>query len=76
MSAGLIGSDCQGKFGLYYTVGAGFPGGSVDKESACNSGDAGLIAGSGRFLEEGMATHCSILPWRIPWTEEPAGYRP
>ena len=22
-------------------------------------------------LEEGMATHFSILPWRIPWTEEP-----
>ena len=24
-------------------------------------------------LEEGMATHSSILVWRIPWTEEPAG---
>ena len=24
-------------------------------------------------LEEGMATHCSILAWRIPWTEEPGG---
>ena len=23
--------------------------------------------------EKGMATHCSILPWRIPWTEEPGG---
>ena len=22
-------------------------------------------------LEEGMATHSSILSWRIPWTEEP-----
>ena len=22
-------------------------------------------------LEEGMATHPSILAWRIPWTEEP-----
>ena len=22
-------------------------------------------------LEEGPATHSSILPWRIPWTEEP-----
>ena len=22
-------------------------------------------------LEEGMATYCSILAWRIPWTEEP-----
>ena len=24
-------------------------------------------------LEKGMATHCSILPWKIPWTEEPGG---
>ena len=24
-------------------------------------------------LEEGMATHSSILVWRIPWTEEPDG---
>ena len=24
-------------------------------------------------LEEGMATHCSVLAWRILWTEEPAG---
>ena len=24
-------------------------------------------------LEEGMATHCNILAWRIPWTEEPGG---
>ena len=25
-------------------------------------------------LQEGMATHSSIHAWRIPWTEEPAGY--
>ena len=24
-------------------------------------------------LEEGMATHFSVLAWRIPWTEEPGG---
>ena len=24
-------------------------------------------------LEEGIATHSSILAWRIPWTEEPGG---
>ena len=24
-------------------------------------------------LEKGMETHCSILAWRIPWTEEPGG---
>ena len=26
-------------------------------------------------LKEGMATHSSILAWRIPWTEEPSGLR-
>ena len=26
--------------------------------------------GQGNPLEKKMATHCSILPWRIPWTEE------
>ena len=25
------------------------------------------------LVEKGMATHCSILAWRIPWTEEPSG---
>ena len=24
-------------------------------------------------LEKGMATHCSVLAWKIPWTEEPGG---
>ena len=27
-------------------------------------------------LEEGMATHSSVLAWRLPWTEEPGGYSP
>ena len=27
-------------------------------------------------LEKGMATHCSTLVWRIPWTEEPGRYSP
>ena len=26
-------------------------------------------------LENGMATHSSILAWRIPWTEEPGGFQ-
>ena len=29
--------------------------------------------GRGDPLEEGMATHSSILAWRISWTEEPGG---
>ena len=27
----------------------------------------------GDALEEGMATQCSLLAWRIPWTEESGG---
>ena len=27
-------------------------------------------------LEKGMDTHCSILAWKIPWTEEPGDYSP
>ena len=27
-------------------------------------------------LEKGMATHSSILAWKIPWTEEPGGLQP
>ena len=35
--------------------------------------DTGSIPGQEDPLEEGMATHSSILAWRIPWTEEPGG---
>ena len=49
----------------------GFPGGSEGKAAACNAGDLGLIPGLGRSLEKEMATHSSILAWRIPRMEEP-----
>ena len=44
------------------------------KSPPSNAGDTGnvhLIPGSGRAPEKEMATHFSILAWRIPWTEEP-----
>ena len=44
--------------------------GSDDKESACNAGDEGSIPGSGRSPEKEMATHSSILAWRIPMDKE------
>ena len=93
-----------------------FPVGSVGKESACNTGDPGLILGSGTSpgegigyplqyswaslvaqlaknlsamretwvqslgwedpLEEGMATHSSILAWRIHGQRSLLGYSP
>ena len=40
------------------------------------TGDAASILSQEDPLEEGMATHSSILAWRIPWTEEPGGYSP
>ena len=43
------------------------------KESACNAGDPSSIPGLGRSPDKKMATHFSILAWRIPWTEEPDG---
>ena len=44
----------------------GFPGGSGGEEFACNAGDLGWKDP----LEEGMATHSSILAWRVPMDRE------
>ena len=47
----------------------GLPNGSVGKESTCSAGDTGdtgLIRGSGRSLEKEMVTHSSILAWKTP----------
>ena len=47
----------------------GFPGGSAGKESACNVREIWVQSlGWEDPLENGMATHSSILVWRIPWT--------
>ena len=58
---------------------ARFPEGSEGKESACSAGDQ-MVKNppAGRemqvpSLEEGMATHSSVVAWRIPRTEEPGG---
>ena len=56
--------------------GEGFPGGASGKEPACQCRrlrDEGLTLGQEDLLEEGMATHSSILAWEIPRTEEPGG---
>ena len=47
----------------------GFPGGLDGKKSACSAGDQGCSLGQ-EDLEKGMATHSSVLAWRIPRTEE------
>ena len=41
--------------------------------NAGNTRDASLTPGLEDPLEKGMATHSSILAWRVPWTEEPGG---
>ena len=46
----------------------------VVKNQVANAGDVRSL-GWEDPLEEGMATHSSILVWRIPWTEEAGGLR-
>ena len=60
------------KLGLAFAV-WGFPGDSDSKESACNSGDPGLIPGSGRSPGEGNGNLLHTLALKIPWMEEPGG---
>ena len=51
----------------------GFPGGSVIKNPTAMQEMQVPSLDQEDPLEEGMATHFSILAWRIPWTEEPGG---
>ena len=54
-----------------------FPGSTSGKEPACQSRGCKRHGfdpwGWEDPLEEGKATHSSILAWRIPWTEGPGG---
>ena len=49
----------------------GFPDGSEVKASASNAGDQVSVPGWEDALEKEMATHSSIIAWKISWTEEP-----
>ena len=51
----------------------GFPGDSVVKNPPANVGRSGSSLDQEDPLEEGMATHSSIIAWEIPWTEKPGG---
>ena len=76
----LRGGDWDRRRGQVHTLGSwchlisstghnmGFPGGAGGKPpaGAGNIRDAGLIPGQKDPLEEGVATHSSILAWRIP----------
>ena len=49
----------------------GFPSGSVIKNLPANTEIQVRSLGWEDPLEEGMATHSSVLAWKVPWTEEP-----
>ena len=49
----------------------GLPRSLSGKESICSAEDADSILGQEDPLEPEMATHSSILAWRVPRTEEP-----
>ena len=55
----------------------GSPGGAIGKDPTCQWGKTIEMwvqsLGQEDPLEEGMASHTSILAWKIPWTEEPGG---
>ena len=68
-------SSAQGHFSWVYRA-VGFPGGSMEKSPACQN----LLRNiqqiddvSSEQLEKEMATHSSVLAWRIPGMEEPGG---
>ena len=57
----------------------GFPGGASGKEPTCQCRKHETWVRSLSWedpLEKGMATHSSILAWRIPWIEEPGRLQP
>ena len=51
----------------------GFPSGACGKEPTCQCKRHKRGGFDPDPLEEGMATHSSILVWIIPWTKEPGG---
>ena len=51
----------------------GFPGGSAVKNLPAMQETQVQSLGREDPLEKGMATHSSILAWKIPWMEEPGG---
>ena len=56
-----------------YLLRWGFPGGLAVKNPPAMQEMWVRFLGQEDPLEKEMAIHSSILPWRIPWTEEPCG---
>ena len=64
------------KFLINYSQYLGFPGGLAVKNSLAMQETPVRFLGEEDPLEKEMATHSSILAWRIRWTEESVGYSP
>ena len=68
--------DLQHYISFKCTTWRGFPG-SASSQDPTRQCRTHMRCGFGMHwddpLEEGMATHSSLLAWRIPWTEEPGG---
>ena len=72
----FVGPQLRKSFGSFCLISldfGDFPRGSDGKESTCNAGDPGLTPGWEDPLEKGLATHSSILDFRILWTDKPSG---
>ena len=70
-------SNLEGGGSVHTFFGAsGFPAGTSGTEPAYHCRRWVRSLGQEDPLEKDMATHCSVLAWRIPWTEEPAGCSP
>ena len=57
--------------GVHTNLQVDFPGSSDGKASAYNAETQIQSLDQDDLLEKEMATHSSILAWKIPWTEEP-----
>ena len=72
LCGGHLNKRCCERISIGLWVYLGFPGGSIENSPAMQEIQVQSL-GQEDPLEEGMATHSSILTWRIPWTEEPGG---
>ena len=75
---GLQSMESRSRTRLSYSTSTStsFPGGAVVQNALANTGgagDQGSIPGLGRSPGGGMATHSSILAWKIRGTEKPGG---
>ena len=67
------GEVTEKKVGSVHLCLLGFPDGSMVKNLPATQEMQFRSLGQEDPLEEEMATHSTILAWRIPWTEEPGG---